>query len=125
MKIEKTGLIVIASLFISGVSAWILRGEFDKHFMMEGYFHIVSNAQQDYEVGLKFPSGEQIQFDLKAGSSFGFRQLDTGEGDVTVFIDGEIRDQVGYVTSMNNIVVLVIGEQRTEFSQIFPALITE
>jgi hypothetical protein len=39
--------------------------------------------------------------------------------------DGENRDQVGYVTSMNSIVVLVIGEEQTEFSQIFPSLITE
>lgn len=115
----------MASLLIGGVCAWILRGEYDKHFMMEGHFHVVSNAKQDHEVVLEFPSGKQVDFNLKKGSSFRFKQLDTGEGSVAVSIDGKVRDQVGYVTSKNSIVVLVIGDQETGFSQIFPSLSTE
>lgn len=115
----------MASLLIGGVCAWILRGEYDKHFMMEGHFHVVSNAKQDHEVVLEFPSGKQVDFNLKKGSSFRFKQLDTGDGSVAVSIDGKVRDQVGYVTSKNSIVVLVIGDQETGFSQIFPSLSTE
>ena len=125
MRFAKIGLLIIVSILFSSLFSWILRGEYDRHFMMEGYFHIVSNANQDHEVTLKFPSGKQMVFSLKKGSSVDFKLSDTGEGSIAVSIDGKIRDHVGYVTSMNSIVVLVIGEEQTEFSQIFPSLITE
>jgi hypothetical protein len=122
MKAAKTALTIIGALFIGGLCSWILRGEYDQHFMMEGHFHIVSNAQQDHDITIIFPSEKQIHFTLKQGGTFDFRQLNTGEGSVAISIDGKLRDQVGYVTSMNSIVVLVIGDTQTQFSQIFPAL---
>lgn len=93
--------------------------------MMEGHFHIMSNAKLDHKVGLNFPSGKHLIFNLKKGGSVDFKLPDTGEGSITISIDGVVRDHVGYVTSMNSIVVLVIGEEQTEFSQIFPSLSTE
>jgi hypothetical protein len=125
MKSAKTALFIVISLFVSGLLTWIARGEYDKHFMMNGYFHVVSNANQDHEVILEFPSQKEMNFSLKKGSSFNFKLDDTGEGSITVSIDGKVRDKIGYVTSMNNIVLLVVGNERTEFSQIFPSLITE
>lgn len=125
MKSAKTALFIVISLFVSGLLTWIARGEYDKHFMMNGYFHVVSNANQDHEVILEFPSQKQMNFSLKKGGSFNFKLDDTGEGSITVSIDGKVRDKIGYVTSMNNIVLLVVGNERTEFSQIFPSLITE
>jgi hypothetical protein len=125
MKFTKAALIIIAPLLFGGFCAWMLRGEYDKHFMMEGHFHIVSNAKLDHKVDLNFPSGKHLGFNLKKGGSFDFKLPDTGEGSITISIDGMVRDHVGYVTSMNSIVVLVIGEEQTEFFQIFPSLSTE
>ncbi|MDC0368512.1 hypothetical protein OAN13_02345 [Opitutales bacterium] len=125
MKYAKIGSLIMISLVVGSLLAWVIRGAYDQHFMMEGYFHVVSNAKQDHEIGLKFPSGKQMDFTLKKGSSVDFKLSNTGEGSITVAIDGTVRDQVGYVTSMNSIVVLVIGDEETEFSQIFPSLITE
>ena len=125
MKMGKTGLFIIASLILGGLCAWILRREYDKIFMMEGHFHVMSTAKQDHDVVLEFPSGKEVSFNLKKSGLFDFKQSDTGEGSITVSIDGEVRDQVGYVTSMNGIVVLVIGDGKTETSQIFPSLSTK
>ncbi|MEH2256972.1 hypothetical protein [Nostoc sp.] len=125
MKSAKIALFIVISVLVSGFFAWIARGEYDKHFMMDGYFHVVSNANQDHEVILGFPSQKQINFSLKKGGSLDFKLDDTGEGSITVSIDGKVRDQIGYVTSMNNIMLLVVGDEQTEFSQIFPSLVTE
>ena len=103
----------------------MLRGEYDKHFMMEGHFHIMSTASRDHDVVLKFPSGERAGFNLKKNRSLNFKQTNTGEGSITVTIDGKDRDKIGYVSSMNNIVIIAIGDNQTRFSQIFPSLSTE
>jgi hypothetical protein len=125
MRFAKVGLLIVLSLFIGGLFSWILRGEYDEHLMMEGHFHIVSNTKQDHRVTLRFPSGKQMDFNLKKGDSVDFKLYETGEGSIAVSIDGNLRDHVGYVTSMNSIVVLVIGEEETLFSQIYPLLTTE
>ncbi len=125
MKYIKTGLIIIVSILIGGLCAWMLRGEYDRLFMMEGHFHIMSNAKLDHRIDLHFPSGKNLNFILKKGGSVNFKLPETGEGAITVSIDGVERDHVGYVSSRNSIVVLVIGEEQTEFSQIFPSLNTE
>lgn len=105
--------------------AWVLRGEFDKHYMMEGHFHIISTASQNYDVVLKFPSGEYVSFYLTSGGTYDFKQTNTSEGSITVAINGKDRDEIGYVTSLNSIVVLTVGDKETGFSQIFPSLNTE
>ena len=124
MRFAKTGFIIIVSLLLGGLSAWLLRGEYDKHFMMEGNFHVVSCADREHMVSLAFPSGQKKNFNLKKGGFADFKLLGTGEGSITVSIDGKPRDRVGYVP-INGIVILVIDEERTVFSQIFPSLKTE
>lgn len=123
MKVVKIIVITIISLLIGSISAWILRGEYDKHFMMEGYFHVISNAKKDHNIVLQFPSGKEKSFLLKKGTSIDFKLRGTGEGSISIFIDGKIRDKVGYVTSMNSAIVLVINDTATHFSQIFPSLL--
>ncbi|MCP4848050.1 MAG: hypothetical protein GY899_08910 [Verrucomicrobiaceae bacterium] len=105
-----------------GILAWIARGVYDHHFMMEGAFHVVSHSAKAQEVLLKFPSGKTKAFNLKPGASTDFRLMETGEGSIAVSLNGKPRATVGYVTTMNGIVVLVIGDKTTSFSQIFPAL---
>lgn len=107
---------------LSGVSAWVIRGEYDRHFMMEGTFHVVNHSSKAHQILLTFPSGTTKRFRLGPGAVTDFKLTETGEGSITVSLDGEFRDAAGYVTSMNSIVVLVIGEETTGFSQIFPGL---
>ena len=125
MKPAKTVLLLLVAMFVSGISAWLLRGEYDRQFMLAGHFHIVSNASQDHQVTLVFPSKQQKSFKLKQGSSFDFQLSDTGEGAIAVTIDGKARDQVGYVTTLNSPVILVIGDRQTVFSQIFPSQVAK
>lgn len=84
MKSAKIALFIVISLFVSGLLTWIARGEYDKHFMMDGYFHVVSNANQDHEVILEFTSQKQMNFSLKKGGSFNFKLDDTGEGSIAL-----------------------------------------
>ncbi len=107
---------------LSGGISWIARGKYDHYFMMEGAFHVINHGKGTHEVLLRFPSGKTKKFNLGAGATTHFRLKETGEGSIEVTLDGKARDEVGYVTSMNGIVVLVIGEKTTNFSQIFPAI---
>jgi hypothetical protein len=125
MKYVRMGSVILISLVIGSLLAWVIRGTYDQHFMMDGCFHVVSNAKQDCEIGLRFPSGKQVDFTLEKGSSVDFKVYNTGEGGISVSVDGKARDLVGYVTSMNSMVVLVIDDEKTNFSQVFPSLVTE
>lgn len=125
MKILKIGLSIISAFIIGGLCAWFLRGEYDKQFMTNGHFHVISTAKKEHNVVIMFPSGVQKSFILKKDHIFDFKEPNTGEGSITVSIDGVIRDQLGYVTYMNPMTILVIDENQTQLSQIFPSLNTE
>lgn len=116
--------IIFAVLFflLGGSAAWVARGEYDKYFMLEGRFHVVSHANQDYQVILEFPSGKDVEFELKQNGTFDFVMPETGEGAILVIIDGDVHDSIGYVTSTNSLIVLTISDNQTTFSQIFPSL---
>ena len=116
----KAMILFATTTVLSGTLCWLTRGVYDRHFMMEGVFHVVSHSSEAHQILLKFPSGKTKKFTLDPGAVTNFRLKGTGEGYIAVNLDGEARDLVGYVTSMNSIVVLVIGEKTTNFSQIFP-----
>lgn len=118
----KAMILFATATVLGGTLCWLTRGVYDRHFMMEGTFHVVSHCTEAHEILLKFPSGKTKTFKLGPGAVTDFRLKETGEGSIKVSLDGDSRDAVGYVTSMNHIVVLVIGEEATGFSQIFPAL---
>ena len=118
----KAMILFATTALLSGVFAWLIRGVYDRHFMMEGAFHVVSHSSKAHEILLKFPSGKTKEFKLGPGAVTDFRLMETGEGAITVSLDGAFRDTVGYVTSINDIVVLVIGDETTGFSQIFSSL---
>ncbi len=111
-------LLVIAVAIVS----WIARGTYDKHFMMEGRLHVVNNSGRDRDVMLTFPSGKHLEFFLGKGTSRGYRISDTGEGAIAVRTDGGSPSELGYVTSMNGVIILALGEDKAEFSQIFPSI---
>ena len=116
---RKTIILFLSGSIMGLILAWIARGVYDRHFLMEGSFHVVNHSGTAHNISLRFPSGKTKAFSMDPGSSQDFRVNDTGEGSITVNVDGSDRDQVGYVTSFNNMIVLVIGEERSRFSQVF------
>ena len=114
----KAMILLLIAVMLGGTLSWLVRGEYDRVFMMEGVFHVVSHSSEAHQILLKFPSRKTKKITLDPGAVTNFRLKGTGEGYIAVNLDGEARDEVGYVTSMNGIVVLVIGEKTTNFSQI-------
>ena len=86
--------------------------------MLEGQVVAVNATAKDHTVRFEFPSGEEIEANLNAGVSSRFVVGKTGEGSVDVTVDGTPRDGVGYVTSMNGMIILTIAEDRVVFSQV-------
>jgi hypothetical protein len=122
MRVPKLTLCLILGLLAGAVGSWFLRAAYDRHFMLNGRIYVLNAIGQDAVVTLKFPSGVVRTLALKQGASREFVLHDTGEGSVAVLIDEELRDHVGYVTAMNPMILLVVGEKTTQYSQINPAL---
>lgn len=118
------GSLILVGL-IGAALAWFARGVWDKKFLMEGHFHVTNHSDKNVDVGLQFPSGAKFDCELQGSGSTDFRFHNTGEGSVTVLVNGKVVDSVGYVTSMNSIVVFSVSETRVIFSQIFPGIKTE
>jgi len=111
-------LIAVVALCLTAGAAWTARGFYDEHFLLEGRIHVVNHAPMDRRVTLSFPSGASTELDLPARGSVDLLVPETGEGSIRVAIDGVERDEVGYVTSINDPIVLVVGEHATSFSQV-------
>lgn len=120
MRLAKTAFLLLVSFFVGGGMAWFIRGKYDQIFLIEGHFHVVSASSQDHEVILQFPSGKKLDFTLTREGSFNFVVQETGEGSITVIVDDKMPIQVGYVTSLNGLVILVIDEDKTVYSLFSP-----
>ncbi len=120
MRFLKQLCLLILVVVCGFVLAWFARGEWDKAFFMEGQFHVVNQTENEIDVVLDFPSGEKVNLEIGGLGSSDFRMRDTGEGSVQVSVDNQVVYSVGYVTSMNGIVVLSIGDSGVNFSQIYP-----
>lgn len=117
----KTGKItVMILLFVFVVTTWLGRGLYDKLFMLEGEVFVVNATAEDHTMKLTFPLGEELKVDLKAGDSSRFVIGKTGEGPICVTIDGTGKNDVGYLTTMNGMVILTIAEDNVIFSQFSP-----
>lgn len=79
---------------------------------------VVNATTEDHTIGLAFPSGEKIDIDLKAGASARTMIGKTGEGSLSLTIDGSRRSEEGYLTSMNGMTILTINDDRVIFSQV-------
>lgn len=107
-------------LLVFVATTWFGRGLYDKLFMLEGQVLLVNATAEDHTIKLTFPLGEELKVDLKAGDSSRFVIGKTGEGSIDVTIDGTGKDDVGYLTTMNGIVILTIAEDSIIFSQFSP-----
>ena len=97
--------------------AWGARGVYDELQMDEGVFHVVNAVGTQRTIELAFPSGERRSALVEAGQAVDFHVANTGEGAVSVVTDGEIVDSVGYVTSYNELSIVVVQSDRVLFSQ--------
>ena len=107
---------------LGGGAGWFFRAEYDRIFMLEGLCHIVNVSNQALDVSLEFPSGHQEELRLSANGFEDFLVRNTGEGGISVTVNQKNLGSVGYVTSMNSIVVLTVAPEEVGFSQIFPSL---
>jgi len=114
----KSLLFAVVAMCLTAAAAWTARGIYDGHFLLEGRIHVINHAQVDRRVTLSFPSGASTELDLPARGAVDLLVPETGEGSIRVAIDGVERDEVGYVTSINDPIVLVVGEHATSFSQV-------
>lgn len=113
---------VLAALVFAG-AAWVLRGVYDRMFMLEGVFLVTNAGGSDIQVGLTFPSGEAREFQLARGASRTFVLNDTGEGSIDVSVDDRPATATGYVTSFNDMCVIAVGDSTVSFSQLMPGMI--
>jgi hypothetical protein len=109
-------LVILLPIVIA--ATWIGRGCYDRLFILEGQVVVVNATTEDHTIGLAFPSGEKIDIDLKAGASARSMIGKTGEGSLSLTIDGSRRSEEGYLTSMNGMTILTINDDRVIFSQV-------
>ena len=117
----KTGKITVMILLLIFVAAtWLGRGLYDKLFMLEGQVFVVNATAENHTIKLTFPLGEELKVNLKTGDSSRFVIGKTGEGSIDVTIDGTGKDDVGYLTTKNGMMILTIAEDSVIFSQFSP-----
>ena len=117
----KTGKITVMILLLIFVAAtWLGRGLYDKLFMLEGQVFVVNATAENHTIKLTFPLGEELKVNLKAGDSSRFVIGKTGVGSIDVTIDGTGKDDVGYLTTKNGMMILTIAEDSVIFSQFSP-----
>jgi hypothetical protein len=107
---------LLAAVVAAGI-AWVARGLYDEIQMDVGVFHVVNADGTQRTIELAFPSGERRSAVVEAGQAVDFHVANTGEGAVSVVTDGEIVDSVGYVTSYNELSIVVVQSDRVLFSQ--------
>jgi hypothetical protein len=101
--------------FITGIA---VRGIYDDNFIGNDVFHVINLSDKNRNIYIKFPSGAEIQLNMKPNESTDLHVKETGEGGILVKSDG-IEQTVGYVTTMNNTTVISIANNTVSFSQIF------
>lgn len=117
----KEWLFITAVAVVCGVMiGWFARAIYDKLFFLEGTILVVNCTDQTLDITLDFPSGTSKQMTLNPKASHEYVETNTGEGDISVSIPGRTPENVGYVTTMNDIIVLSIDDNNTTFSQILP-----
>lgn len=115
-RIGNVALAILLPVLVA--ATWFGKGLYDRMFMLEGHVVVVNATAEDHQITFAFPSGQKTEVALKAGTSLRSLVGKTGEGSVDIVIDGTRREEVGYVTSMNGLIILTIGEDRVVFSQV-------
>jgi hypothetical protein len=109
---------VLLGSLIAGSASWFARGFYDDIMIFEGRFHVVNATGDEQNIVITAPSGLSWQATLRPGVSSDFKMKNTGEGGLNVQANGKGFGSIGYVTSHNNLSVIVISESTPVFSQI-------
>ena len=111
-------LVSVFLLSICVATTWLGRGVYDRMFLLEEQVFLVNATNEAHTIELAFPSGEKLKLNLKGGASSRLKFGKTGEGSVTFTIDGTRKEDVGYVTSRNGMIVIAVTHDRVIFSQV-------
>ncbi len=109
---KKYIILTIVGVLIS----WFARGFYDEVMLYKGYFHVVNGTEKYKTIELTFPSGESRKANIHPGKKSSFIVPNTGEGSIAVKSDGQEIDKIGYVTSFNPPIVIVVMEDKALFS---------
>ena len=88
-------------------------------FLLEGQVLVINATAEAHTIHLAFPSGQEVELDLKGGACSRVFVGKTGEGSIVVTIDGDREEEVGYVTSQNGMIVIAVAQDRVTHSQVF------
>ena len=108
---------IIAVLFTA--AGWFSKGAWDSVFYLHGRVHIVNTLSTKPDVSLTFPSGEIFELKFDKAHSKNIYVGNTGEGSISVVVDGEKIKCDSYVTSVNGLIVITITNEEAIFSQVF------
>jgi hypothetical protein len=115
-------LCALLVILLSIAATWVIRGMWDEAFFMNNTVHVINHSSKSIHLQLQFPSGVSYDCKMQGGGSECFRVGATGEGSVKVVVNQKVVDRVGYVSSMNSIMVFSVDETSATFSQIFPSM---
>ncbi len=116
MSNKKWLILMIVAVLGSCNASWFARGLYDELMFYKGYVHLINGTKEQKNIELIFPSGESRKANIHPGKSRTFLVLNTGEGSITVNLDGQFIDQVGYVVFLNSPIAIVAMEDRAIFT---------
>ena len=97
-----------------------------RSFLVDG--HLVARFKRTELLVVEFepdrPAGDFREEDVYVAADVGLQGplvkfgAGTGEGSVAVAVDGVRKDEVGYVTSRNGMIMITVADDRVVFSQI-------
>ncbi|MGB0580933.1 MAG: hypothetical protein ACPGVU_14625 [Limisphaerales bacterium] len=117
-KLGMRVLVWVVVLVTCVAATWMGRGMYDRVFLLEGQVLVINATGEKHAIKLAVPVGEEVKLDLKGGASSRLLLGRTGEGSVAVNIDGTRKEEVGYVTSQNGMIIITVTEDRVIFSQV-------
>jgi hypothetical protein len=126
-KILPLGLCLFL-VVVTFIITWEGKEFLDETYMLEGRFMIVNASASEHRIGVTFPSGKQFEATIRGGGSHTVEIDDTGEGGLQVTVDGTPRTKkngVGYVTGINPMMVVVVGDDHLSAHQVIPGIALE
>ncbi|WP_107667369.1 hypothetical protein [Cyanothece sp. BG0011] len=100
---------------VAVIGSWFARGVYDDLKFYNGYCHVINGTEEDKIIELTFPSGESTKANIQPRNLTTFAVSNTGEGSIAVKSDGQEIGNVGYVTSFNPPIIIVVMDNKIVF----------
>ncbi|EAZ92056.1 hypothetical protein [Crocosphaera chwakensis] len=108
----------IISMILAVAGSWFARGVYDELILYKGYFHVINGTENQKKIELTFPSGESTNVNISSENMNTFVVSNTGEGSIAVKSDNQDLANVGYVSSFNPPIIIVIMDNKVVFQYI-------